>query len=358
MPKPLKDEINPVSIGTLASAITQVHPGFAGTEFVAAAAHGLNPLELKQRVAHVAASLARFLPQSFPQAADVLRRAAARTALDLWSGWPANNYVADHGLHHPDDALHTLAALTSHASAEFAIRAFLTAHPDRTLTQMHTWAASSDVHLRRLASEGSRPRLPWATRVPQLADPELTIPLLDRLRNDPEVYVRRSVANHLNDIAHDHPAIAILTGLRWADEGGKHTDTVLRHGLRGLIRRGNLDAFALINARPDIPARITGLRPARNSTPAGQPLTFSFDLHLNPRQAARERLILHYALTPALSDADSPRLHFLSQSAPQAPLRRSIERSHPTQSLRPGNYRLTILANGTPHAHAPCTITG
>ncbi|MCP9985607.1 DNA alkylation repair protein [Streptomyces sudanensis] len=255
-------------------------------------------------------------PRSFPRAAEVLRRAVAGTDLDLWSAWPATEYVAGHGLHHPDDALRTLAALTPYASAEFAVRAFLAAHPERTLAQLHTWAASSDVHLRRLASEGSRPRLPWATRVPLLADPALTLPLLDRLRHDPETYVRRSVANHLNDIAHDHPETAVATARRWTREGGPHTAAVLRHGLRGLIRRGDLDAFALVGAAPGIPVRVTGLRPTGGPVPAGQPLAFTFDLHLDPRRAAGELLILHYALTPARGGTGRTRLHFLSQSTP------------------------------------------
>ncbi|MER5686184.1 hypothetical protein [Streptomyces sp. NPDC002205] len=197
---------------------------------------------------------------------------------------------------------------------------------------------------------GGRPR-PLARR------PQLTVPLLDRLRADPEECVRRSVANHLKDIAHDHPATALHTAHRWIREGRPHTDAVVRHGLRGLIRKGSLEAFALIGARPDSPARITGLRPTGDPTPAGQPLTFTSDLHLEA-QLFDGRLVQHYALTPFVESADGRRLHFLSQTTPRSPVDRTIRRSHPTTSLRVGTYRLAVLTNGTPQAHTTSAIGG
>jgi 3-methyladenine DNA glycosylase AlkC len=146
-----------------------------------------------------------------------------------------------------DASMPALHALTRRFTAEFAVRPFLVAEPERTLAQLHDWAADPDERVRRLVSEGTRPRLPWAARLPGfIADPSPVVALLDRLCDDDSPYVRRSVANNLNDISKDHPDLAVQVARRWWEAGGPRRRWVARHGLRTLVKRGDPGALAVL----------------------------------------------------------------------------------------------------------------
>ncbi|MEV4410335.1 DNA alkylation repair protein [Catellatospora sp. NPDC049609] len=344
----LKDHIDDASLTRLAAAVRRVHPAFPGDEFRAAARHGLAPLALKQRVSAVAAQLGRFLPQEFPDAARILRETVAATPLDMWSAWPATEYVAVHGLGHPDDALATLAALTPHATAEFAVRPYLAAHPGRTLARLHEWAADPDQHLRRLASEGSRPRLPWATRVPLLADPQVTIPLLDRLHDDPEPYVRRSVANHLNDITKDHPDVALGTARRWAAAGGDGTAWVIRHALRSLVKQGRPEALELLGFDHAADVDVTGLTVTPGTLAIGGQVTIAFTLTAGTGVRAVVDYVVHHA---GARGPRAPKVFKLTTATLAAGVPRQVTRRHTFQHvsvrrLHPGPHRIDIQVNG------------
>lgn len=354
----LKDNINDASIARLAAAVTRVHPAFPGADFAAAAAAGLAPLALKQRVSAVAGALAAHLPQPFPRAGQVLRETVAATPLDMWSAWPATEFVAGHGLGHPDDALAALAALTSHATAEFAIRPYLAAHPERTLRELHRWAADPDQHLRRLASEGSRPRLPWASRVPLLADPQVTIPLLDRLHDDPEPYVRRSVANHLNDITKDHPDTALATARRWAATGGDGTAWVIRHALRSLVKQGRPEALELLGFDHGADVAVTGLTVTPGALPIGGQVVIAFTLTAGSGARAVVDYVVHHA---GARGPRAPKVFKLTTAdlAPGVP--RRVTRRHTFQHvsvrrLHPGPHRIDIQVNGRVLAGASVTL--
>jgi 3-methyladenine DNA glycosylase AlkC len=171
--------------------------------------------------------------------------------------WPLCTFVERHGQQHPDVALPFLRRLTRTFSAEFAIRPFLANAPQETLAVLASWLEDPDPHVRRWISEGTRPRLPWGQHLPAFtADPALTLPLLDALRSDPEPYVRRSVANHLGDIAKDHPDRAIAVARRWVGHttvpprGGTKAQQLVRHALRHLVKQGHPDALALMGFLP------------------------------------------------------------------------------------------------------------
>ncbi|MFC7246231.1 DNA alkylation repair protein [Catellatospora aurea] len=354
----LKDHIDDASITRLAAALTRVHPAFPAADFRAAARRGLEPLALKQRVSAVSAQLARFLPESFPHAARVLREAVAAGPLDMWSGWPATDYVAVHGLAHPDDALAAIAALTPHATAEFAIRPYLAAHPERTLAQLHIWATDPDQHLRRLASEGSRPRLPWASRVPMLADPQVTIPVLDRLHDDPELYVRRSVANHLNDITKDHPDVALATARRWSASGGDGTAWVVRHALRSLVKQGHPEALGLLGFDHGADVTVTGLTVTPATLPIGGQVTIAFTLTADTGVRAAVDYVVHHA---GARGPRAPKVFKLTTADIEPGLPRQITRRHTFQhvsvrQLYPGPHRIDIQVNGRILAGAEITL--
>src|SRR5918996_4789402 len=245
----LKDYINRDSIGQLGVAIAAVDPDFPVEQFVADSMRGLRRLELKARMDHVARSLGRHLPPDFHSAAPLATKAIDHPGLDGWSAWPIPVWISEAGIDHFEAAVKLLEHVTPVASAEFAVRPFIDKNPAAMKRVLRRWARSKNPHVRRLASEGTRPRLPWAPRLTATDDdPAWALFILDNLRDDPSEYVRKSVANHLNDICKLDPDLGLETAQRWLEDGGANTTWVVRHGLRTLIKRGEPRALHLLGA--------------------------------------------------------------------------------------------------------------
>jgi len=279
MAEPFKNLINADLLRTAGKHLARAWPEFPRQRFVRRAIAGLDELELKARVVHVADVLAQCLPESFAQAAGVLERslAPARTDTDLsklvpqddglagWVVWPMTDYVARYGLSHPKRALRALHALTQRNTAEYAIRPFLVEHRELTMATLTGWLDDRSAHVRRLVSEGTRPRLPWGIRLQHLVeDPTPCLPLLERLQDDDSEYVRRSVANHLNDIAKDHAGVVADWLERHLPDASPERQAMLRHASRTLIKQRDkrvLRAFGLAN--PLRGSVAFAIRPAR-----------------------------------------------------------------------------------------------
>ncbi|MYS86182.1 hypothetical protein [Embleya scabrispora] len=352
MAQPLKDMINATSVAALADGVAAARDVFPRDRFVARALDGLDGLELKARVGHVARALHATLDLPFPQAAAVLREATAHTGLDMWSGWPATDYVAVHGVEHLDEAMSTLAVITPYATAEFAVRPYLDRYRDIALKIIRDWADDADEHLRRLASEGTRPRLPWGGRVRWLMAPGPTLPILERLRDDPSEYVRRSVSNHINDIAKDHPETALAVLGRWRAEGGEHTDRVVRHAARGLLRAGHPEALGLVGAAHGS-GTVESLVVA-DTVVTGDRLPFTVTV----RADGPGPLLLKYAVC---RDGSRRVFHLAERVAQGAGDTFVLARSHSfrpvtTRTEPPGHRDLQIVVNGEVRATAPFTL--
>lgn len=235
---------------------------FDAAPFVEAVMAGLAPLELKARIAWIAEVLAQFLPKDFPAAADAIM-AALPPALDPtlrdddfghFIHAPLGVYVENHGLTaHSLRSLDLLEAITQRFSMEFSIRAFLNAHEAATLERMQDWVVSPNYHVRRLVSEGTRPKLPWGQKVGLTT--KQTLPLLDRLQADPTRFVTRSVANHLNDITKTDPDAVTARLVAWQAAGTQaptEHDWMARHALRGLIKAGHTGAMAHLGYDADV----------------------------------------------------------------------------------------------------------
>jgi 3-methyladenine DNA glycosylase AlkC len=242
---PLKRLLSPGTVRLIADSLTAADPTFDATTFVAEASRGLASLELKPRAAHIADALARLMPQD-PEAAATLLIASLGPPLTTTAGYglrpffylPHSTWIHRH-LNAWEPGLRAIRALTTRFTGEFAIRPFLQRERDRTLALLHTWTADPNPHVRRLVSEGTRPRLPWAERVPALmTDPTCTVPLLERLVDDPDLYVRRSVANHVGDLAKDHPQAAFALCARWLEGAGPERRWLIRHALRHPANHG------------------------------------------------------------------------------------------------------------------------
>ncbi|MEO3888983.1 hypothetical protein [Nonomuraea sp. B5E05] len=353
MAQPLKEMINSASVQVLADGLTAVWAPFPRARFTERALAGLGGLELKDRVRHVSAALHDALPLPYPQAAEIVRECASRVRLDMWSGWPATDHTAAAGLDHLEPAMATLATLTPYATGEFAVRPFLERYRDDALKIMHAWAESPDEHLRRLASEGSRPRLPWAGRVAWLMTPGPTLPLLDRLRDDPSEYVRRSVANHVNDLAKDHPRVALELLARWRSDGGSHVEKVLRHAARGLLRTGHPEALALMGVTPGSGA-VDALVLEADTVPIGGKLSFTVTV----TAGAPGPMLLKYAIRRP----GSRRVFHLGQRAADGSgAVFTVRKSHSfrpvtTRDEPPGGRELDVIVNGRVAATTAFTL--
>lgn len=258
----MKDGLGVDAVKRIAKSVALVVPGFNAKAFQKDAERGLDELELKARVHHLIAVLHRHYDLPFKKLSkhlqdlpDVWDRGSAVDNKAGFAAWPLIDYVAAHGLQHPKEALQTLEKLTPMFSAEFAIRPFIRQHTDVTYTKLLEWCEHPSEHVRRLASEGSRPRLPWGMRLPQFIDnPEPLVGILEKLKTDESLYVRRSVANNLNDISKDNPAWMINLCETWLTDSNEHTDWIVKHALRSLVKAGDVRVFPLLGyaAKPSV----------------------------------------------------------------------------------------------------------
>ena len=242
-------------------------------------------------------------------------------------------------------------------TAEFAIRPFLVAHTDLALDHLARWVEDPDPHVRRLVSEGTRPRLPWGGNLRAFqADPAPGLRLLERLKDDPSEYVCRSVANHLNDIAKDHPAIALTVCERWSRDAGPERRWIVRHGLRALMKQGDRRALGLLGY--DDKARVTAgaLTVTPGSVVLGGAIDFSLDLVSTG--AGTQKLLVDYAIHHRKANgATTPKVFRLKtlDLAPGATVR--LAKRHPlkpitTRRYHPGTHEVEVILNGRAVARA------
>jgi 3-methyladenine DNA glycosylase AlkC len=308
--EPFKNFVNAEVVEHIARCLHNVWPGFDRKRFAAAAKRGLQGMELKQRILHVAAVLADELPQDFARACGIVEASLASMqqpgddtlpralddGLSGWAVWCLNEWVARAGQAHPERALACLHELTQRSSSEFAIRPFLHHDAAATLVVLQYWTRSPLAGVRRLCSEGTRPRLPWGMRLTAfVGDPSPCLPLLHALVDDPCEDVRRSVANHLNDIAKDHPQLAIDVAAQWlAERDEAHRRRVVRHALRTLIKAGDPQALALMGVDPAVELEARALPLSPRVLKEGGELQLGLVLR-NPQDTA-VKVVVDYAI--------------------------------------------------------------
>jgi 3-methyladenine DNA glycosylase AlkC len=235
--------------------------------------------ELKARTRHIAVTLHDFLPADYPAAVDILRRASARLDQYGFENTIFSDYVAVYGLDHWEASIPALAQFTQQVSAEFSVRPFIVRDQDRMMAQMLEWAKSDSPHLRRLATEGCRPRLPWGIVLNALkADPSPILPILELLKDDESESVRRSVANNLNDISKDHPGVVLDVLRRWQEQDTKEMRWVTRHALRTLIKAGHPEALELLGYPIDPAVAVHNVTIEPKSISMGGAVTLAFDV--------------------------------------------------------------------------------
>lgn len=258
---PLKHLLGAEAIDCLAQNILLVYPKFNEDTFRQTASNGLEPLGILDRGQHLARALRLSLPEKYSTAVKILLASLTppliRTddlGLAVFFYLPHVFFIAEYGLEPEENggqdsfeiSMKAQYELTKRFSAEFSIRPFLIRHQERTLSRLLEWVSDPDPHVRRLCSEGTRPRLPWATRIPAfISNPEPVLPILEALKNDQNLYVRRSVANHLGDIAKDHPELVFKICERWLIESSNEVKWLIRHALRHPAKKGNKAALQI-----------------------------------------------------------------------------------------------------------------
>ena len=288
--EPFKNNISPDLVRCLAGHLDRHLTGFDRNAFETEILNQLEALELKERARHIANVLGRHLPDDLADRYAVLEailhpmtevafdRGSDEHGMRGWGMMPLGMVVSDSGLEDFEASFALLKEMTKRATAEFDVRPFLDKDQDSALAIMAPWVRDDSVHVRRLVSEGTRPRLPWGLRLKKLvADPSPTLPLLEALKDDPEEYVRRSVANHLNDIAKDHPDLVAEIAERWLKSADKNREKLVRHACRSLIKQGHaatLSAFGL--NPPEI--RVEGPAITTDTVDYGSALGFAIKL--------------------------------------------------------------------------------
>ncbi len=368
MAEPFKNLINATLVQTAAAHLARQGRGFDAARFAALALPGLDALEMKARAMQICTALEATLPAAFDDAADLIEAAlapAGRSWADQPSGadglagwilWPVGEFVARRGQATPDRALQLLHALTQRFTAEFAIRPFIVQHPALVFATLQRWTQDPSEHVRRLVSEGSRPRLPWGLQLKALvADPSPTLPLLRALQDDPSDYVRRSVANHLNDIAKDHPALVADWLRTHLPDAPPARRTLLRHASRTLIKAGDRPVLAAWGLDKPFKGQAT-LTLSAQQLRVGE--TFELQLSLQSGAARPQKLAVDYAVHHVKADGRLTAKVFKGWTIElPAHGQRNLAKTHSmreitTRRYHPGRHGLDVRINGRVVAEA------
>jgi 3-methyladenine DNA glycosylase AlkC len=370
MAEPFKNLINEATVHTMARHLQRIDRGFAAERFAQRALHRLDTLELKARAMQICEALQDTLPSDFGAAADHLEAAlgaptdplapstptAHDDGLRGWCLWAAGEFVVRQGMQHPERALAALHAFTQRFTAEWAIRPFVERHTALTFDTLARWVRDDSVHVRRLVSEGTRPRLPWGMQLRSLInDPSPSLPLLRALQDDASDYVRRSVANHLNDIAKDHPDLIVAWLRSHLSDASAERRALLRHASRTLIRRGHAPTLKLWGQGQPLRGSAT-LKLAPKRARVGD--TLELTLTLASSAARKQTLLIDYALHRVLANGSSAPKVFKGWSVELAGgdvmqlAKRHSLREVTTRRIYAGRHRIEILINGRSEAQA------
>ncbi|WP_244103052.1 DNA alkylation repair protein [Burkholderia gladioli] len=354
----LKDSMGERQFRSLLSTLKLIERSFDTRRFLAVALDGLDELSLMARVRRASLAIEAGA-QALPGGYDTVLTLLAEAAPHLGGGFlamVAPDYVGQFGRHDFDRSMAALAFFTRFGTSEFAVREFLRDDPRRALATLRDWSRHEDQAVRRLASEGSRPRLPWSFRLREIeADPALAAPILDNLRADPSDYVRRSVANHLNDITKLHPDWVLERAAAWGgDDAG--TRWIVRHALRTLVKRGDARALALLGASgaARIEAVPFAVTPARIEL--GETVTLAAELVSTAQDV--QRLVVDYRIGYVKKNGSTAHKVFKLRELTLAPgqridiVRSQRIRDFTTRTHYAGRHGVELIVNGAVVAQA------
>jgi len=351
----LKDLYSEAFYNRLSSALIDVLPSFNKTSFLKLIhTDAFTRMELKERMRHTTQVMHEFMPQDYKEAVSVIKQVINRLrqqgATD--GGLPDMffpDYIEVYGLDDYETSVNALDFITQFVSCEFAVRPFLLKYGEQMIKQMQAWSLHESYKVRRFASEGSRSRLPWAMAVPVLKkEPQLILPILENLRNDPHEWVRRSVANSLNDITRDHPEVVLQIAKNWQGISPE-TDAIIKHGCRTLLKQGHTEILKYYG----LDARDIALSDFKILTPSihiGESLAFEFNIHNQSTLAQKVRL--EYAVFYRMQNGKpSKKVFKISERIYQPNEKARVERKQKftiitTRKFYCGTHQLSIIING------------
>lgn len=344
----LKEVYSPDFIRSLAERISSVYPNFATQNFQNAIFNKeWSDKALKARMNCIAENLYIYLPENFQQSIEILKQVAR-----YFSGYEAMffpTFVEFYGLKHYQISIDALAFFTQYSSSEFAVRAFILAYPNKMMAQMLAWTASDNFHIRRLASEGCRPRLPWAQSLPLFKkDPSPILQILEQLKDDPCDYVYRSVANNLNDIGKDNPATVTEIATRWLAESlHKNRVWIVKHACRSLLKKADPKILKLFAFNSPEHIQIKHLE-LDKVVQMGEILHFSCELKSAlPLGKLRIEFAIHFMKK---NGKQAPKIFKISEST-LLECNKKISKSFSFKKISTrryylGEHQLTIIVNG------------
>jgi len=354
----MKEGLNRDAIKRISTVLQTIENDFATHEFIEEAVVGITRLELKQRVSFIITVLAKYLPTDFTVTAEILLKVKdywdwgdPDDPLSSFAAWPLIDYVAVYGLEDPKRSLAVLKQLTPLFTAEFAIRPFIKQHFSLTYTTLVEWSEDQDEHVRRLVSEGIRPRLPWGKQLTQFRDdPEPIIVLLERLKDDPSRYVRRSVANNLNDISKDHSERVIQLCQAWSVDASDNRQWIIRHGCRSLIKLGESAVFSILGFTENPQFSLENFSIVKNQIKLGESLGFL--LTIKSESAVGQHLMVDYKIHHVKANQTcSSKVFKLSTIRLETNDKINIKKNHPfkqisTRKYYSGRHSIELIING------------
>lgn len=344
---------------TLGLTITPHYPTFDTESFVAEINELVGPLELKDRVRVLARGLKDRLPADYPTAVGILVASLDQQLDDSdgmfnegWHLMPVARFVEDYGVDFPEESLAAIVEITQRHTGEFAIRPFLRDHFELTYQRFQVWATSENPHVRRLASEGIRLRLPWASRLDVLTnEPQYGLRIVEQLIDDESQYVRTSVANHLNDVSRQDPQLALITARDWLSRSNSpRTEWIVTRGLRSLVKEGNPEALAILGygTPEDVTASAFTVTPQQVSFPGA--ITLTAEVMNTSDQTVRA--VVDYAVEFVTArGSHSPKVfkwrNLTLQPGQQVTLRKKHQlKPITTRTYYPGSHKIELQING------------
>ena len=283
-----KDVFNPELVARMGNRIKSVSSQFNEESFYKSIVPKLEPLSLSERSSLICESLQKHLPKGYKNAIQILlstfdqvKKTSELTGFEGFYFMPIAKYVSVYGLEEEDFdvSMNALIEITKRFTSEDAIRPFIRKYPKQTFENLYKWSTDENVHVRRLVSEGTRPRLPWSSVLREfIVNPSPVLDLLEELKEDPELYVRRSVANNLNDIAKDHPQLVIKTLKRWNSINNKGTQWIISHASRTLLKQGLPEALELLGYPTNLNISVDNFLLSQIECKMGDAIEFSFDI--------------------------------------------------------------------------------
>lgn len=304
--------------------------------------------ELKQRITHTVQALHQHLPMKYPEQIKVLRLVAPD--FSGLAGLVFPEFVSTYGSNHWATSMKALSEFTQYSTAEYAVRFFILKDSEKMMKQMLVWSKNKNHHIRRLSSEGCRPKLPWSFRIqPFIQDPSPIFAVLENLKEDESLYVRKSVANNLNDISKDHPDLVLKLSQKWLKNKNKDTGWIIKHALRTLLKKRNTKALKMFGVENADHILIKSFKCSQKSFSIGEHL--SFDFLLENRSSKEKKLRLEYVIHYLKKGGQHSEKVFKLAEKTYPCGKHQIKRRHSLKPMTtrvhyPGLHKIDLIVNG------------